>query len=139
MVIGGTQLFQDGIHITHGDAITVRGGYVESGDDPIACGIDCTTATETWDDEALTNVTVVGVRVKAERGTIKIYYGLNTATGMPFSGSNRGKIRGVTMSGLVGTLGRLSNGAIYITDTQVLTFTAVPTAATTSALLAVNP
>lgn len=136
-VFGGNALFQDGIHITHGDRIMVRGGYVESGDDPIALGIDSTSTTETWDDEALTNVTIIGVRVKAERGTIKVYYGLNTATGMPFAGSNRGKIDGVVISGVVGSLGRLSNGAIYIQDTQTLTFTAIPTAATSGTLNAI--
>jgi hypothetical protein len=136
-VLGGTMVYQDGFHVTHGDHILVRGGYVESGDDAIACGIDA-AGTETWDDEALTNVTIEGVRVKAENGTIKVYYGVNTGTGMPFSGSNRGKVDGVVMRGLVGSLGRLSNGPIYIVDTQTITFTAAPGAAATSAALTSN-
>jgi hypothetical protein len=132
-VRNGSLLFQDGIHLTHGDRIEVRGGYVESGDDAIALGVDA-AGTETWDDEALTNVTINGTRVKAERGSIKIYYGLNTTTNQPFTGSNRGKVDGVVMTGLVGSLGRLSNGAIYITDTQTLTFTVTPSAATSGTL-----
>lgn len=132
-VLGGTEVFQDGIHITHGDQIEVRGGYVVSGDDALAFGTD-SSSTETWDDEALTNVTASGTRINAQHGSIKVYYGRNTGTGMPFSGTYRGKIDGLIVQGVTGYAGVLSNGGIYIQDTTPLTFTAALTAATSGTL-----
>jgi hypothetical protein len=123
-VLNGTQTFQDGVHLTHGDMISVVGGYIASGDDALAFGIDSTSATETWDDEALTNVTVTGTVVNSAKATaVKVYYGLNTATGMPFSGTYRGKIDGVTVRGVTGKAGQAVNGGVYVVDTTVLTFT----------------
>ena len=136
-VLGGNSIYQDGIHITHGDKIHVNGGYVESGDDAIALGIDGNGQLETWDDEALTNVTIEGTRVLAQHGTIKTYYGLS-GTGNFFTGTYRGQINGVTENGIVGNVGILSNGGIYFVDTTRLYFTA-PVSAATSATMASSP
>lgn len=121
-ILGGTELNQDGWHVTHGDSIILSGLYAASGDDALAVGIDKTSAgAETWDNEGLTNLTVNGFVAASTKATgVKIYYGLDTSTNMPFNGI-RGTINNVVVRGLVGVGGLLRNGGVYIVDTTKLT------------------
>lgn len=113
-VLGGSELFQDGLHIKYGRDITVTGGYVESGDDALAFGWDISAASQAYDDEALENVTVTGTVVKAANGSgIKVYYGVDTPA---LGGVNRRRVRNLTVTGVTGSSGANRNGGIALID-----------------------
>lgn len=109
-VLGGASRFQDGLHIPYGRDITVVGGYIESGDDAIALGVDGSASGNAWDDEGLTNVLVVGTVGVARRGSlVKIYKGDN------LSGTYRGKVRGVSVQAS-GRSGLIEHCPVVIRD-----------------------
>lgn len=113
-VLGGTVRFQDGWHATNGTRIHFRGCKSESGDDAYAFGTDSTDGT---DDEGLTKVTVNGGIVNAALGSFKGYFGI-PPTG--FFGVLRGTVDGVTISDVVGRLGKVANGMLYCVDTATV-------------------
>jgi hypothetical protein len=115
-VLGGVEVYQDGLHIFRGDNIAVTGGYIEAGDDCCVCGADYTDVSQADDDEGITNVTFTGVAVRSERGFgCSIYYGQDT---YGFAGTYRRKIRNVQMIGIVGKAGQARNGGVRIISTS---------------------
>jgi hypothetical protein len=110
-VLGGTLVFQDGLHLCYGRQIEVIGGYIECGDDIVALGNDLVDASQTHDDEALELVTVKGLRGKTEKGmAVKLYYGLDT---QGFGGTNRRRVRNCDVH-VVGESGLSRNGGVAI-------------------------
>ena len=115
VVIGGTLLGQDGVHLCFGDRITGTGGHVDSGDDALALGMDNWTGQ--YEDEALTNVTWNGMTVRANRGcAVKVHC---PPIGQRIVGANRHKVANVNIRGIVGASGILRNGGFAVVDHSV--------------------
>jgi hypothetical protein len=109
-VLGGTEVFQDGLHLTHGRLISVQGGYIECGDDAIALGYDIVSANQDYDDEALELVSVNGTVVNSASGyAVKVYYGIDTPG---IGGTHRRRVRNVTVRGVTGYTGQIRNGGV---------------------------
>ncbi|MCX5516248.1 hypothetical protein C3941_19855 [Kaistia algarum] len=103
-VLNGSALYQDGVHVTHGDGIEVHGGHSESGDDAYAFGYEAgdTNLTET----TLANVNLVGCYGRSNSAFLfKTYVSDPTRS-----------VKNIFASGLVGSSGWLRNGGVKITD-----------------------
>jgi len=106
----GAELFQDGVHITHGQHINISGIYAESGDDALAIGGEPTDPYLGADPDPIRYVTVNGVNVKSKKAHAVAVYVQSGASGTNWEVSD------VEINGVVGTAGELRNGAILIHD-----------------------
>lgn len=119
---GATRVFQDGLHLCWGDA-TVYGGYIEAGDDPVACGDDqlltpfgAQTIQDViyYDGEPLRRFAVYGTRVKGVRGNgAKIYRPASN----PFGLTGNAQVFGGDIS-ITGQAGLLRNGGVSFLNHQ---------------------
>ncbi len=119
---GASRVFQDGLHLCWGDA-TVYGGYIESGDDAVACGDDqlltpfgAQTIQDViyYDGEPLRRFAVYGTRVKAVRGNgAKIYRPASN----PFGLTGNAQVFGGDIS-ITGQAGLLRNGGVSFLNHQ---------------------
>lgn len=117
-VLNGNAVFQDGLHLTYGRDIEVRGGYIQCGDDAIALGNDIVDPSQIYDDQALEYVTITGTRTASEKGlAVKIYYGQDNQSQ---AGVHRRKVRHVICKGITGYSGRTRNGGIALLDASGL-------------------
>lgn len=109
----GTQLFQDGLHIFHGQNIRVNGGDFNSGDDAIALGAGLSTdAYLGKDPDPVRNVIVTNYRANSQRGSaLRIH--VDDAVNGPLW-----EITNVEVHGIVGKSGQLRNGGILIYSHQ---------------------
>lgn len=107
-VRNGTALFQDGLHIAHGQDITVHGGHYASGDDAIAIGGQPEDVYLTADPDPVRDVTVNGVSVDAAKGHALRVYSEVGANGPLW------EVTDVTVNGIVGRAGVSRNGGIGI-------------------------
>ncbi len=110
-VLGGTILYQDGIHIQHGQDILLTNSYVESGDDSLAFGGEPTDTYLAADPDPLRRVTVNGAIVKSAVSTgLKIY----VQTAAP--DNSNWEVSDIIVNGLVSNLGPTAVGGITIRD-----------------------
>jgi|GEM_PF-4118956 len=73
-VSNGTVIYQDGIHITHGQDIVITRPVIEAGDDALSIGGEPTDATLASEADGIARVTVIGPVLKSARvSCIKVY------------------------------------------------------------------
>jgi hypothetical protein len=108
-VRGGTEVFQDGLHILHGQDITINGGHFASGDDAIALGGEPTDVYLAADPDPIRRVTISGVSVESAKAHGLRLYVQATANGPLW------EVTDVAVSGLVGRAGIGRNGGVAIT------------------------
>lgn len=111
-VIGGQYLFQDGIHVIHGQDWLIANNYVESGDDAIVLGGLQADARLVAHPDSIRRVTVTNNVVNSQKG-----YGFRVFVDSGSTGTNW-EVTDVTVQGLVGQAGVLRNGGINISDTN---------------------
>lgn len=108
-VTGGTALFQDGVHILHGQDVSITGGVVASGDDAIALGGEPTDTYLSADPDPIRRVTVAGVvTTPARAACVKMY----VASGAPDNAN--WEITDVVVTGVTG--GAKGSAPIAIRD-----------------------
>jgi hypothetical protein len=108
-LLGGTELFEDGIHLLHGQYWEISGNHVESGDDAIALGCTADSYVEA-DPDPIRYVTGFGNTVKSNKANaLRIY------THLGHTGTNW-EITDVAFDGLTGTAGTTRNGGVLFDD-----------------------
>lgn len=107
-VRNGTATFQDGLHIYHGQDITVNGGHYASGDDAIAIGGQPTDPYLSVDPDPIRHVTVSGVTVNSAKA-----HGLRVYSEVDANGP-LWEVTDVTVKGIVGRAGVSRGGGIGI-------------------------
>lgn len=112
-VLGGTQVFEGGIWLIHGQFWKVVGCHVETGDDCYTIENDPGSAQMVAAPDPLRYITLQGNTGKSERGHLLRI--LVDASQGAVSSPNW-EITDVTVDGLTGTSGRLANGGIRIED-----------------------
>ncbi|HMH31192.1 MAG TPA: hypothetical protein VK534_01815 [Methylomirabilota bacterium] len=119
-VLGGNDLFEDGIHIFHGQGWTIKGCYVESGDDAYPVGQETGSIFMKTDPDPISNITLVGNVAKSEKGyALKVYnspFSSSTITSVNTGPDPNYAVTNVEVDGLTGTAGRSRNGGISIID-----------------------
>lgn len=103
---------QDGVHVTHGHGIVVRGGDIHSGDDCFAFGQEYAGASNVGPDEPLSDVYVNGALCDSRRGRAIICY-----TGLNYIGvthRNAQQVRRVLAEGLTGWVARDRQCALWM-------------------------
>lgn len=113
-VLGGSRLFQDGIHWAYGWAQCI-GCFVESGDDAFVAGNDAVTGNVNQDDEELVFFEVIGGKVVATRGAaFKGYRALDAAfSSAPNNYTKTKFVRGFRVD-VSGDSGLLRNGGVAV-------------------------
>lgn len=109
-VLGGSLLFQDGVHVCHGQHINVSNIYAESGDDVLALGSEPTDVYFSVDPDPLRYVNVSNVGAKSNRGNAIKIYAQQGAIGPNW------EVTDISITGVTGTSGMARNGGIAITD-----------------------
>lgn len=103
-VSNGTVVYQDGVHLVHGDGINVVNGFSESGDDSYAIGYEDDTGVPELD---LKNVNITGCFAKSSSAfAAKVYVPATTQR----------TVSGVYINNLTGYAGLLRNGGIELRD-----------------------
>jgi hypothetical protein len=116
-VVGGKLVFQDGVHIAHGQRIRVIGCSSESGDDAYAIGNEMFTSMIAQADP-IRGVTLQGNVAKSNRGfALKVYVPVPSAGALAngWTAADYG-VTDVVCDGLTGYSGRLRNGGIGLID-----------------------
>lgn len=111
-VLNGAALFEDGIHLIHGQDWIIAHNYVESGDDAIVLGPLQSDARLVAHPDPIRRVTITDNVVNAQKA-----YGFRIFVDSGSTGANW-EITDVTVQGLVGQAGVLRNGGINISDTN---------------------
>jgi hypothetical protein len=109
-VLGGSELFQDGVHITHGQDMTISDIYSASGDDALALGGEPTDVYQAADPDSIRRVNISNVTTQANRGAAVKVYVQASALGVNW------EISDINIKGVAGTAGVLRNGGITIID-----------------------
>ncbi len=107
---GVDALFEDGIHLFHGQYWRIIGNDLASGDDAIAIGGEISDAFLAADPDSIRYVTVQGNTVEAEKGAALKITVPNTATGTNWEVSD------IVVDGLTGKSGITRNGGIVVED-----------------------
>jgi hypothetical protein len=115
-ILGGARLFEDGIHIVHGQYIDIVNCHVQSGDDAIAMGRDTIPSDATTiepDPIRYVNVTNCTVRSAMAVG-IKIYAPADAAATGP-----NWEVTDINIANISGQSGLKRNGGITVFDNVV--------------------
>jgi hypothetical protein len=110
-VIGGDAVFEDGIHLVHGQDWRISDNYVESGDDAIVCGGEAAAPAD-----PIRRVVIANNAVKAEKG-----YALSLYVQNGLTGANR-ELTDIEVVNLTGRAGITRNGGMRIVDLNNSTY-----------------
>ncbi|MBL9174737.1 MAG: hypothetical protein JNL10_14460 [Verrucomicrobiales bacterium] len=103
---------QDGVHVTHGHGILIRGGDIQSGDDCFAFGQEYAGGSNVGPDEPLSDVYVTGAACDSRRArAIICYSGLNYI-GVTHRHAQR--VRRVLAEGLTGHVAKDRQCAVWM-------------------------
>lgn len=105
-VTNGTEVFQDGIHLLHGQRWQISGNNIACGDDAIPLGGEPTDAYLSIDPDPIQHVNVLDNVVVSESGFAFKPYVQAGANGPLWQVSD------VVVNGLSGTAGRVRNGGL---------------------------
>jgi hypothetical protein len=107
---GGSRTFEDGFHFLHGQGLRLGDGYFESGDDAIAIGGQNASSALLADPDPIRDVQVTDCEVRSLRAHALAVFVESGNTGTGF------EITDVTVRGLKGYAGIMSNGPIRVQD-----------------------
>lgn len=103
---------QDGVHVTHGHGILIRGGDIQSGDDCFAFGQEYAGGSNVGPDEPLSDVYVTGATCDSRRArAIICYSGLNY---IGVTHRNAQRVRRVLAEGLTGQVAKDRQCALWM-------------------------
>lgn len=116
-VLGGREIYQDGLHMGWGKYINVQDGYIESGDDAIAYEAETAGGSTLPPDQPLENCRVSGITVNSYRARAASVTGGVNQIGAPYPLGGL-KVYNCEVSGLFGKVGQLRQGALHLGDYQ---------------------
>jgi polygalacturonase len=109
-VFDGDAVYEDGIHVMHGQGGRIVKPYIESGDDALAFGGEPSDTVLAADPDPVRNITVTAPVVKSQRAHALRCYVQSGQTGRDW------EVTDITVDGMVGSAGILRNGGISIED-----------------------
>lgn len=108
-VLNGDEVFEDGIHVYHGQRIAIENCYCECGDDAFPLGSEPTDVGFAANPDPIEYITISNCVVKSNKGfALKAYIQPSSDPAV--------YIRNVTVSNLTGTCGVNRSGGIWLND-----------------------